>query len=177
MPKITEELIKSLNLCWNPAKVEEANAESPGGGGTEYELLDFLKLENVSPEDRMSVALHESILPAATLREFAADCAEHVYPNISMLDSGGVLKEAIAAAKSGDSARLDEARRGSHQFTRKIARNDPKKKFIRAVQSVRGCTKADPREAAITASYRAIQAVEDNNEALWQLTRLRELVS
>lgn len=149
------------------------------------------KTTTKTSEEKLSVALgilvdplgfaarnYENALPATTLYKFAADCAEHVYERVSMLDGAGVLREAIEAARSGDSDRLDVARQNIRRFTRKLARSNPDKKLLRAVQAARDCTKATAQEAAVTACWLATEAADNKDEEIeWQLNRLKEIVA
>lgn len=177
MTRISPGKILKQNVCWTDEKVAERHAESPGNPA-DYDLQDFLKLEHVTPQDLLWVTLHESVLPEATLYNFAADCASRVYPHISHIDGRGMLLEAIEAARSGDQDRLAVARQSSHKAVRRLARSDLPKMMLRAAQAARGCTKADPRDAAVTAAWRATESVgEVDAEFVWQINHLRTLIA
>jgi len=175
--KLSAESIGEQGLCWSKEEVDEAQTHSPGNP-SDYTPAEFLQLAHVKPQDRLWVILDEKVLDRVILYEFAANCANRVFPQVSMLDGGGVLSESVASAKVGDPARKAAANKAVRKMYRRLAKSEPSKARKRAVLAIGGCSKADAREAATTAAWRSVEASEDAEaEIQWQIENLIGLVS
>ena len=125
--KITVEMVRNFNPCYDPTKVVPENWT-----GT---ALDVLNLP-ISADDRLWVVLREEILPEATLREFARWCALQVIdlweaPDVvrKYLETGDATLRVVAWAAAQDASRAaaqdasDAAQDASRAAARAAARD------------------------------------------------------
>lgn len=86
MKTVTLEEFKTFDPCWMESKEGTARLEEIGSRKKEWTALDVLRLEEVSPEDRLWAVLRKEFIPARTLHEFACRCAEEALRKAGVTD-------------------------------------------------------------------------------------------
>ena len=163
--------ILSQRVCWEDSKVQEhADKE---GFGSKFTLDELLGADE-DPRDLLWIVLHEKVLNREQLYSFAAVVTDRV---LHLIPGDTPLRESVEAARSCDQVKIEEMRRLAHRTVRKMAQSKSYTlRQMKAAKAARGCTKAPPHKAAVTACWAAAEASEDQKaEFKWQLEQLKAL--
>lgn len=170
--KITAQLALDLNLCYDQATAEAAQA---AGGRSEYTVDELLTEDFISHDDAMFMVCREEVTPAKVLRDFATLVASQALVTVTEgLPNAGPFVKAVAFLKEGDAderpqelAEHAEAVQkfmvsalvieGTGDWTKpdKIAAYEH---LLRAAKGVRAALKPNAGEAAYAAANHAYAA-------------------
>lgn len=151
--KLTPELVEALGMCWTAADAQKILDVTPGNP-TELSVSQVVAHKAVAYEDAMSAVCRTDVTPEGLLRAFAIEKAEEQVVNaVKDFGTHGIFQEAIAAAKSGDAEKIQQASRAIHRVTRALIHNSPDNRIGHlALKAIRACVHADAGEAALGAA-------------------------
>jgi hypothetical protein len=179
MPKITGQLALDLNLCYNQAQADAAHDAS--GSDPDGVTVDELLLGKwIEYDDAMFVVCRTTITPAAVLRDFAALVARDNLATITkqlggarafldavdFISAGGADDDPDTLAEHAEKIQkfmvsaLAIEGPGDYDKPERIAAYES---LLKACKCVRGATKADPGEAAYSASNWAYRAAKGSS--------------
>lgn len=153
---LTAEEVESMGMCWTQAQAQEVADQH--GGKTTYSVKEILNMR-ISYADAMSAVCRTEVTPGDKLRAFAAEKAQNAVTQAAQdFGSHEIFAECVAAARSGDAERMQQASRKVHRLSRQLFTKQPDNRIGHlAVKCIRACVHADAGEAALGAASHAAE--------------------
>ena len=155
--KMTAEVANAIDgICITPAEITKIADEH--GGGTEFTVREILKMR-ITHGDAMFAVCRTEVISEDKLRAFAAEKAQDAITHATKdFGTHAIFQECVAAAKSGDAERMQEASRKVHRLSRQLIPSQPNNKLgSLAIRCIRACVHADAGEAALVTGAHAAE--------------------